>query len=380
MVREPIDLPWPDSSGDGGEAPVQGPSRDRSGTTTSSTRGEAPSKRSFFGFVDELCLGVESGQGGAGCVAWRRERHIRRGGPAGGNGGRGGSVVLQADQGLSTLLDLQHRRILRAARGRSGGPACRTGASACDLVVRVPAGTLVEDPESGEVLADLREHGQRVVVARGGRGGRGNAAFTSSTRRSPDLAEPGQPGESHEIRLNLKLLADVGIVGMPNAGKSTLISKISNARPKIADYPFTTLVPNLGVVNAWESVFVVADIPGLIEGAVEGAGLGFRFLRHIERTALFLFLLDHGPERPDPLHDLQLLEQELERYDPELAGRQRVVALNKIDLPEVRAAFPGMKDALASRGLPVVAISAVTGEGLPELLHLLVEELGLGAG
>lgn len=331
-------------------------------------------------FVDEVTLTVESGDGGNGLVAWRREKYVGRGGPAGGDGGRGGSVIFVGDEGLSTLLDLKHRRLLRAARGKSGGPANRTGANGADLLVRVPVGTVVQEREGGPVLADIREHGQRFVAARGGRGGRGNAAFATPTRRAPDFAEDGEPGERRDLRLTLKLLADVGIVGLPNSGKSTLISRISNARPKIADYPFTTLVPNLGVVRVDDRSFVVADVPGLIEGASEGAGLGFRFLRHIERTALFLFLLDAGGERPAPLDSLHLLERELERYDPELAARRRVVVLNKIDLPEVRDLVPGLQPELARRGIPFAAISAATGEGIGALLRLLAAQLAADPG
>ncbi len=327
-------------------------------------------------FVDEVTFEVSSGKGGNGCVAWRREKYVPRGGPDGGDGGRGGDVVLEADEGLSTLLDLKSRRFIRAKNGRPGGGARKTGASAPPKVLRVPVGTQVFDLDTGELVADLVEHGQRAVVAKGGKGGKGNAAFATPTRRSPDFAEPGRPGEQRRIRLTLKLLADVGFVGLPNAGKSTLISRISNARPKVADYPFTTLVPNLGVVQYDDVTFVVADIPGLIEGASEGAGLGTRFLRHVERTALFLFLLDAGPDRPDPLKSLAILERELERHDPAMADRPRIVVLNKCDLPFVAEHAARVQAEMEKRGVPFFEISAATGQGVRELVAALARLQG----
>jgi len=362
------------SGASAGETPNSSPSSASAGAPAQPTPTERDAR-----FVDEVTLTVESGAGGNGLVAWLRSKRQRLGGPAGGNGGNGGSVVFVADEGLSTLLDLKHRRLLRAPRGRSGGPNNRTGAAGEDLLVRVPVGTLIADRASGELLADLTVSEQRHVAVRGGRGGRGNHSFTSSTRRAPDFAEPGEPGEARDLRLTLKLLADVGIVGFPNSGKSTLISKISNARPKIADYPFTTLVPNLGVVRYHDRDIVVADIPGLIEGAAEGAGLGVRFLRHVERCALFLFLLDTDCVRPDPRQSLSLLEDELRRYSPELASRPRIVALNKVDLPEVREQIVPLQQELAGRGLTLVPISAVTGEGIAELLLLLATRLAAPA-
>jgi len=328
-------------------------------------------------FVDELTLEAQSGAGGAGCIAWNKIRRGRRGGgPAGGDGGRGGSVVLVADGGLGTLLDLKHLRFLTARNGRPGEPANRTGAAGAERRVRVPVGTLVHDLDTGELLADLSEHGAEIVVAQGGLGGRGNASFTTSTRRSPDFAQRGRSGETRSLRLTLKLMADVGLVGLPNAGKSTFIARASNARPKIAAYPFTTLVPQLGLVRVGYESFVLADIPGLVEGASAGAGLGHRFLRHVERTSVFLFLVDAGLGQPPPLQAFDMLERELRRYAPELADRPRLVALNKMDLPSTREIAPELEGALAERGLKLHTISAATGQGVPELLKALLETLG----
>ena len=289
-------------------------------------------------FVDEARIHVKAGDGGNGCVSFRRERFIPRGGPDGGNGGKGGDVILQADAQLSTLLDLTYPKPLRAQKGTHGKGKDQTGRNGEDLLVRVPVGTLVRDDQTGEVLQDLLFDGQRFVGAEGGRGGRGNARFATPTRRAPRHAEKGEKGEERWLRLELKLLADVGLIGYPNAGKSTLLSKISSARPKIADYPFTTLVPNLGVVTREEHrPFVVADIPGLIEGASAGAGLGLTFLRHVERTRLLIHLLDISEEPSrNPIKDFHALNHELNAYHPSLLEKVQIVALNKIDLPSVR--------------------------------------------
>ncbi len=303
----------------------------------------------------------------------RREKYRPLGGPAGGDGGNGGDVVLEADARLSTLLDLKYRRVLAAGRGEHGRGKDQHGHRGRSLTVRVPVGTQVLDADSGELLCDLTAPGQRQLAARGGRGGRGNLHFVTPTERAPTRAEPGKPGERRRLRLELKLLADVGIVGFPNVGKSTLIARVSKARPKIADYPFTTLVPNLGVVwRGDERGFVLADIPGLIEGAADGAGLGHRFLKHVERTRVLLHLLclDPDPARA-PLRDYELLLRELERFDPALARRPALVALSKLDLPEVRAALPELRAALSARGVPLLAFSAATSEGVPELLDAL---------
>ncbi|MSM40487.1 MAG: GTPase ObgE [Geobacter sp.] len=321
-------------------------------------------------FVDEVKIYARSGDGGAGCVSFRREKFVPLGGPDGGDGGRGGDVIIEADAGLSTLLDLKQRPHQKADRGRHGMGKDRHGASGKDLTIRVPVGTVIKDVESGEPLADLTEAGQRVVILKGGRGGQGNARFSSSTHRAPRFAQPGEPGEERWIRLELKLLADVGLLGMPSVGKSSLITKVSAARPKIADYPFTTLVPNLGVVQYKDyRSFVIADIPGLIEGAHQGAGLGHRFLRHLERTRVLVHLLDlQRLADSDPVDDFDTINRELGLFNEALADKPQIVVINKVDIPEVKARVPEMTALFASRGLMVLPISAVTGEGVPALL------------
>ncbi len=325
-------------------------------------------------FIDQARIYVKAGDGGNGCVSFRREKYVPKGGPDGGDGGKGGDVILRADEGLHTLVDFRYRRVFRAQKGAHGQGSHKTGRSAPDLVIPVPVGTLVRDAHTGEVIADLVRHGQEVVVARGGRGGRGNARFATATRQAPRFAEPGEKGEERVLDLELRVLADVGFVGFPNAGKSTLLARISAARPKIADYPFTTLHPHLGVVRVAEGQsFVAADIPGLIEGAHRGAGLGHQFLRHISRTRLLLFLLDLSAE--DPEHTYEVLRSELRAYDPSLAERPRVVALNKIDLPDARARVETVRAAFEGRGIPTYPISALTGEGVEELVRVLYRRL-----
>jgi GTP-binding protein len=318
-------------------------------------------------FVDEVELELASGHGGAGCVSFRREKFVPMGGPNGGDGGEGGSVVLIADPQLGTLLDFRHRKAMRAENGQPGQGSNKTGRRGGDLRLRLPVGTLVIDADSDELIADLVAPGSETVLFHGGRGGRGNARFATSTNRAPRHAQPGLPGEQRRLRLELKLLADVGLLGFPNAGKSTLISRISAARPKIADYPFTTLVPNLGVVS-WgeERSYVVADIPGLIEGASEGAGLGLQFLRHVERTRLLLHLVDPSDGR-DALDKYRALRRELEAFDPDLAARPERVVLTKLDVTEVREKLPELVAAFAAEGREVWPISAVTGEGLEQV-------------
>ncbi len=320
-------------------------------------------------FVDEVELVLASGHGGAGCVSFRREKYIPFGGPNGGDGGDGGCVVLVADDQLGTLLDFRHRKSMRAENGQSGQSSNKSGRRGKDLRLRLPAGTLVLDAAEGEILADLVEPGAETVLLPGGQGGRGNARFATSTNRAPRHAQPGMPGEERRLRLELKLMADVGLLGFPNAGKSTLISRISAARPKIADYPFTTLVPNLGVVS-WgeERSYVVADIPGLIEGASAGAGLGIQFLRHVERTRLLLHLVDPSDER-DPLDKYRVLRRELEAFDPEVAARPERVVLTKIDVTEVRERLPELEARFAAEGVEVWPISAITGEGLDRVRY-----------
>ena len=324
-------------------------------------------------FIDEVTIHVRGGDGGDGCVAFRREKYVPRGGPSGGDGGDGGSVVLEADPQLGTLLDLRYQQHYQGRRGEHGQGRDRFGKAGEDLRVRVPVGTLVRDAATGEQLADLVKAGARFVAAQGGRGGRGNIQFATSTNQAPRTAEDGTPGEERALRLQLKLLADVGLIGYPNVGKSTFIARVSRARPKIADYPFTTLTPNLGVVGlTGERSFVLADIPGLIEGAAEGHGLGHRFLRHVERTSVLLHLVERSDEPGrDPLHDYDVICRELERYDPALAGRPQLVALTKLDLTETRAALPALQQAFAARGVELHAVSAATGEGVGPLLEVL---------
>ncbi|MBX6423756.1 GTPase ObgE [Thermosulfurimonas sp. F29] len=328
-------------------------------------------------FVDRVKIHVKAGDGGHGCVSFRREKYVPRGGPDGGDGGDGGDVILVADSQLHTLYDFYHRVHFRAENGRPGMGKKMTGRDGEDLILRVPVGTVVRDAETGEILGDLVQPGQRLVVARGGKGGRGNARFATPTNQAPRYAEPGKPGEERWLVLELKLIADVGLVGLPNAGKSTLLSRISAARPKIADYPFTTLQPNLGVVSlSDERTFVVADLPGLIEGAHQGVGLGLEFLRHVERTRVLLQLVDAAS--PDPLHDFEVVEREMAHYQPELLRKPRAVALNKIDLIPERAVLNPVREKIEARGHPVYLISAATGEGIRELLEGLWRLITLG--
>jgi GTP-binding protein len=324
-------------------------------------------------FVDEVRIRVKAGDGGDGAVAWRREKFIPRGGPAGGDGGNGADVVLEVDPQLSTLLDYRYVREHRARNGEKGGGSDMNGRNGADLVLRVPPGTVVKDAATGEVLVDLAGPADRFVVAKGGRGGLGNMNFASSTNQAPRYAEEGTPGEEKDLVLELKLLADVGIIGYPNAGKSTLISRISRARPKIADYPFTTLVPNLGVVS-WrgERSFVVADIPGLIEGAHQGAGLGHQFLRHVESCRVLVHLVEGANPEPgrEPRADLEAINRELALHSPELARKPQIIAVTKVDVPEARAGGEKLAKALRRRKKPVQVhlISAVTGEGIDPLV------------
>ncbi len=323
-------------------------------------------------FVDEADIWVEAGRGGDGCVSFRREKYIPRGGPDGGDGGHGGSVELVARAGINTLVDFRVRRRFRAKIGRGGAGQNRTGVSGDDLRIEVPIGTVVVDLDTDETLGDLTHDGDVLLVARGGRGGFGNTRFKSSVNRAPRRSTPGEPGESRHLGLELKLLADVGLLGLPNAGKSTLISSLSAARPKIADYPFTTLYPNLGVVSVdVERSFVMADIPGLIEGAAEGAGLGIQFLRHLQRTRLLLHLVDVSHEEGGlaPVEAVRSLAGELERYSEELAARPRWLVLNKLDLYPADS-WAERLDAVVREldwGGPAYAISAATGAGTQKL-------------
>jgi GTP-binding protein len=323
-------------------------------------------------FIDEATITVRSGDGGRGCVSFRREKFVPRGGPDGGNGGNGGSVVLRVSPNLFTLLDFRYRRIFKAKRGQHGMGKNMAGRNAPDLVIPVPPGTMVYDGETGDMLADLTREGEMFKAAAGGRGGRGNASFATSTNQAPDTAQPGIPGEQRTLLLALKLIAQIGLVGLPNAGKSTLLSRISRARPKIADYPFTTLSPVLGVVSCNEEEFVVADLPGLIEGAHRGAGLGHRFLKHAERTEGLVHVLDAGQTAEEIADAYRIVRQEMEKFLPELIARPTLLAFNKMDIPGAREAAESARAELNFPERDAYYISAVTGQGIQELLYGLV--------
>lgn len=328
-------------------------------------------------FIDEVKMSVASGHGGAGCVSFRREKFIPRGGPDGGDGGKGGNVVFEVSDSISTLLDIRQRPHQKAGRGGHGMGKDRHGAGGKDLRVFVPPGTVIKDAETDEILADLTGPGESIVLLKGGRGGQGNARFATSTNKAPKFAQPGEPGEERKLKLELKLLADVGLFGFPSVGKSSFITRISAARPKIAEYPFTTLIPHLGVV-AYKNYrsFVVADIPGLIEGAHQGAGLGHRFLKHVERTRILLHILDLSwmPER-DPVREYEALNRELLLFDEELAHKPQIVVVNKIDLPHVRDNLVTVMPYFNKLGIKVYPVSSVTGEGVPALLDVIAASL-----
>jgi len=317
-------------------------------------------------FVDYVKITVLGGHGGNGIVAFRREKFVPKGGPAGGNGGNGGSVILKVDQQLHTLQDIRYHRIYKAPRGRHGEGSLRHGKSGEDVIVRVPAGTIVKDLDTGEVLADLQQEGESIVAARGGWGGRGNAEFVSATHQAPREFEEGQPGQERHLELELKVLADVGLVGFPNAGKSTLLSSVSRAKPKIADYPFTTLAPNLGIVKSGEyTSFVMADIPGLIEGAHAGKGLGTQFLKHVERCRVLLFMVDANDE--DPSESYRLLYREIKKYSPNLLKRKRLLAITKMD------SIVGVPRLSTFEPIDIFPISSISGEGMDHLLATLAK-------
>lgn len=322
-------------------------------------------------FVDEVRIQVEAGDGGAGCISFRREKYVPRGGPNGGDGGSGGSVIFRVDPSLATLIDLSYPQQLRAGRGEHGRGKDQYGKGGEDLVLRVPPGTVVYDEEDGTQVADLREPGSETVIAQGGLGGRGNMHFASSTRQAPRHAEPGRPGERKRLRLELRVLADAGLLGFPNVGKSTLIRAVSAARPRVADYPFTTLVPHLGVVRIDEDMsFVLADVPGLLPGAHTGHGLGTRFLRHLSRTAVLVHLLDASDTSGrDPLDDFDTINRELALASPELAAKPQLVVAGKIDLLETRAPLDALEARFAERGITLHAISGVSGEGTRPLMQ-----------
>jgi GTP-binding protein len=326
-------------------------------------------------FIDEAIITVESGDGGRGCVSFRREKHVPRGGPDGGDGGKGGDVVLKSTSHRRTLFPFQLKRQYKAPKGAHGQGQQKTGRNGKDLIIEIPPGTLVKDADTGKVLKDFTAVGDSYVVVQGGRGGQGNARFKTSTNRTPRFAQPGETGQNRRLKLELKLLADVGIIGLPNAGKSTLIIKISSATPKIGNYPFTTLIPTLGVVETgWGEPFIVADIPGLIEGAHQGAGLGTQFLRHIERTRILIHLIDAETIDPgNPLDHLKTVNRELESFNPQLIKKPQIVALNKMDLPEAQEAAAVLATALDPE--PVFFISALQKQGLKKLISRILELL-----
>ena len=348
-------------------------------------------------FIDQSHIFVKAGDGGAGCMSFRREAHVPKGGPDGGDGGHGGNIVLEADKAVSSLIDYRFKHHFKAQRGTHGKGSKMNGARGEDLVLKVPLGTIVreydiEAKEAGEMIADLTVHGDRIIVAKGGEGGLGNTHFVTSTRRAPAFAELGEPGEECWIELEMKLLADAALVGMPSAGKSSIIARMSAARPKIADYPFTTLVPNLGMVRSEDYSFVVADVPGLIEGAAEGRGLGHEFLKHIERTALIIHVVDMtgSYEGRDPVEDYEIINRELELYAAELADRPQIVVANKIDVPGYEEALARLEervraDAIEAAGgdeyadsvrqAKVFRVSAVTGEGIPSLISAVAQKV-----
>lgn len=333
-------------------------------------------------FVDECSLAIQAGNGGDGAIAFRREKYVPFGGPAGGDGGRGGSVLFEGDEGLGTLHDLTHQKVIRAADGANGAGKDKYGRGGADATLRVPLGTIAFDADTGDKLFEITEHHQSVVAARGGQGGRGNKHFATPVDRAPRRAEPGQPGERRRLRLELKVMADVGLLGFPNVGKSTLLRAVSRAHPKIADYPFTTLEPHLGVVQRGDPSrgagrsFVIADIPGLIPGASQGAGLGHRFLRHVERTRVLLHLVTLSPEPGrSPLADYDVLRKELSLYETGLLERPEIVAMTKGDLTDVRESFDEVHAEFAARGIQLTLISAITGEGVDALMQQLSDHV-----
>ena len=330
-------------------------------------------------FIDEAKFFVKGGDGGNGCVSFRREKFVPKGGPDGGDGGDGGSVIIEASQKLSSLIDFRYRSHFLAERGAHGQGKNKIGRNGKDLVISVPTGSLIKDSETNEVIVDLVADGQKVVVAKGGRGGRGNTHFASSTNRTPRFAGKGIPGEERWLRIELKILADVGLIGLPNAGKSTLLSKLSAAQPKIASYPFTTLEPHLGVLQLkHHAPHIIADIPGLIEGAHTGAGLGHKFLKHIERTKILLHILDASKPISEVIAEQQTIEQELSKFNKKLLERRKVIVLNKVDLVEDEKQLEKLVSIFAKKKISVLAISALTGSGIDALKQYVAETLEEG--
>lgn len=328
-------------------------------------------------FIDRAKIHIKAGYGGNGKVSFHREKYISAGGPDGGDGGKGGDVVFIVDEGLRTLIDFKYKRKYAAEPGDHGGAGNCSGKSGKELVIKVPPGTLVKDEKTGRILVDMTKPDQRVVIAKGGRGGKGNQHFATSTRQVPSFAQAGNLGEEYDVELELKLIADVGLVGFPNAGKSTILSIVSAANPKIADYPFTTLEPNLGVVSLNQgNSFVLADIPGLIEGAHEGVGLGYEFLRHVERTRLLLHVVDVAAvDGRDPLSDFETINEELRQYNPKLAERPQIIAANKVDLPEGKENLESFQKAVEAKGYKVFPVSAATNGGIKELMFYVASQL-----
>ena len=328
-------------------------------------------------FIDRARIHIKAGDGGNGIVSFRREKYVAAGGPDGGDGGKGGDIIFVVDEGLRTLVDFRYKRKYKAESGENGSAARRTGKSGKDAIIKVPPGTLVKEAETGRILADMVEPGKETLVAKGGKGGAGNQHFATPTRQVPSFAKPGSPGDEYDIEMELKLIADVGLVGFPNAGKSTILSIVSAAKPKIANYPFTTLEPNLGVVSIAEGTsFFMADIPGLIEGAHEGVGLGFDFLRHVERNRLLLHVVDvAGVDGRDPLKDFEQINEELRKYNPKLAARPQVVAANKIDLPQGKENLDSFVKAVEEKGFKVFPISAASNSGVKELMWHIAGQL-----
>ncbi len=326
-------------------------------------------------FIDEAIITVQSGDGGRGCVSFRREKHIPRGGPDGGDGGKGGDVVLITTSRKRTLYQFRFKRDFKAKNGSHGQGKEKTGKNGQDLIIQLPPGTLVTDADTGKVIKDLVQSGESFVLANGGKGGRGNTRFKTSTHRTPRFAQPGEPGETKTLTLELKLLADVGIIGLPNAGKSTLISVLSSARPKIGDYPFTTLTPNLGVVQTdWGEPFVLADIPGLIKGAHKGTGLGTKFLRHIERTSILVHLIDVSSiDLDNPLHLYNTINEELSMYNQKLVEKPQIIVLNKLDLPDTQKVAEKFQFTVKDK--EIILISALTGKGVEKLKSKIVQLL-----
>ncbi|WP_407269590.1 GTPase ObgE [Radiobacillus sp. PE A8.2] len=329
-------------------------------------------------FVDQVKVYVKAGDGGNGLVAYRREKYVPMGGPAGGDGGNGGDIVFEVDEGLNTLMDFRYKKHYKATRGENGMSKGQHGKNSPPMVLHVPPGTTVKDDETGQVIADLIEHGQRAVIANGGRGGRGNIRFATARNPAPDIAENGEPGQERDIQIELKLIADVGLVGFPSVGKSTLLSVVSAARPKIADYHFTTLAPNLGVVETEDHrSFVLADLPGLIEGAHEGVGLGHQFLRHVERTRVIVHVIDMAStEGRDPYEDFVTINEELRQYDPTLMNRPQIIVANKMDIPEAEEQLEFFKEQLTD-DYPIYPVSTITKEGLRDLLFAVADKLSM---